>query len=83
MNFKVFPLIAKVRCFRAVPARTAAIDCEVQGGFSRFLYPGNLKITEQPSSSRESGTCEVGVARETALHPRPLPRKSLGDGEEE
>ncbi len=26
---------------------------------------------------------DVDVARETALHPRPLPRKNLWDGEEE
>ena len=47
--------IAEVSCLVAVPARTTATDHEVQGGFSRFLYPGNPEITEQSGSSSESG----------------------------
>jgi len=76
-------LITEVSCFRVVPARTAVTNREVQGSFSWFLYPGNPKITEQPGSSRKSGRREGGIARAMALHLCPLPRKSLGDEEEE
>lgn len=47
------PLIAEVRCFKAVPARTTATDREVQGGFGQFLYPGNPEITAAWQLSRE------------------------------
>lgn len=47
-------LIAEVRYFGAVPARTTATDRELQRGFGRFLYPGNPEITVQPVSSCES-----------------------------
>ena len=47
-------LIAEVSCFGAVPATIAVTDYEVQGGFGRFLLPGNPKITEKPGSSHES-----------------------------
>lgn len=75
--------VAEVRWFGAVPARTAATDREVPAGFGRFPHPGNPGITDQPGSSRESGRREVSVARATALHPRPLTGKTVGDGEEE
>ena len=75
--------IAEFRCFGAVPARTAAADRDVDDGFGRFLHRGNAGITDQPGSSRESGRREVSVARATALHPRPLTGKTVGDGEEE
>ena len=65
-------LIAEVSCFRAALDQTATTDLEVQRSFSRFLHPGNPKITEQPGSSRESGWRGVGVAWAMVLHSHPL-----------
>ena len=49
------PLIDDIHCFGAFAARTTATDHKVQGAFSQFFYSGNPEVTEQPSSSSESG----------------------------
>ena len=47
-------LITEVRCFVATPARTTVTDHEVQGGFSQFLFQGNIGLNKRPSSSHKS-----------------------------